>query len=313
MPYTQFNPKLNGIQGTISEHLMGIGPRKYETILRQSRRSVLESMRAKYYGAVDIYNLDDHLERWSETGEAIKIGREAGLLYLLLDCFHAQIFPPETLDKSDGLRSAEFSSYFWRRSAENLEANTARLLTALAVAILLPDEWFPQVTLERRIQAEIDRLRVFEKVQITADLGLPPAGLGWMGDTTRTALEAVQTKLKSGKPCLVRMIRDPQRLNANRQVIVYEASPMSGSGVRLSIYEPGCVCSEHTIEADLSGEKPSLVETCVSGEPEPIFGLLSEYYAPADLPKACIAPWMRIRWTRSWYWQFRHALHQIRF
>ncbi len=51
------------------------------------------------------------------------------------------------------------------------------------------------------------------------------------------------------------MIRDPSRLSANRQVIAYDCVAGPGPRLRLSIYETGCLCSDHAIEADLSAEE----------------------------------------------------------
>lgn len=313
MPPTHFIPSLNGAEGVSFEHLKGTGPRKFAALSSQARQTVLEELRVKYSGAVDIYRLDDQLKRWSDTAEAEKIGREAGALYLLLDYFHARLFPAQALAGTGAPITIPLALYFWQRSADNLEANTAGLLEALAVAVLLPDEWFPRVALERRIQAELGRLRVFEEAQISSDLGLPAAGLRWMGQKTQAALAAVQARLAAGEPCLARLIRDQRRLSVNRQVIVYACDPTPGPGLRLSIYEPGCLCSPHAIEADLSGERPLLVETCSSDEPEPVFGLLSEAYTPAAPPEAGVRPWLRSWRLRSWYWRLRYGLHRVGF
>lgn len=311
MPPTYFIPNLNGVQGDRFKRLKGIGPRGFAALLHQTRQSVTESLREEYYGAVDIYRVDHHLERWGEAAEAERIGREAGLLYLILDFFHARLFPFQSQEKH--LSTTAFASYFWQRSADNLEANAAGLLQTLAVAGLLPDEWFPQVVLERRIQAEIEQLRVFEGAQVSSDLGLPAAGVSWMGQETRAALAAVQAKLAAGEPCLARMIRDPRRMSANRQVIANDCVAGPGPRLRLSIYEPGCLCSDHAIEADFSEEKPVLVETCSPDEPRPVFGLLRENYTPANPPEAGAAPWLRNKRVRSWFWRIRYGLHRVGF
>jgi hypothetical protein len=311
MPPTYFIPNLNGVQGDSFKRLKGLGPQAFAALLRRTRLSVTEALREKYFGAVDIYRLDYHLERWNEAAGAERIGREAGLLYLILDFFHARLFPRQAKERY--LSTTAFASYFWQRSADNLENNAAGLLHALAVAGLLPDEWFPQVVLERRIQAEIGRLRVFEGTQVSSDLGLPTAGVSWMGQETRVALAAIQAKLAAGEPCLARMIRDPSRLSANRQVIAYDCVARPGPRLRLSIYETGCLCSDHAIEADLSEEKPVLVETCSPNEPMPVFGLLCEHYAPASPPEASAAPWLRNQRIRSWYWRLRYGLHRVGF
>ena len=306
----QFIPSLNGGHRAIFEHLDGVGPRGFARLSCRARQAVMESLPGEYYGAVDIYRLDYHLERWSAATAAEQFGRQAGQLYLILDYFNARLFPPRLHEGQRASRTAALASYFWQRSADNLEANTTGLLTALAIAVLLPDEWFPQIALQRRIQAEIGRLRVYEEAQVSGDLGLPPGGVRWMGQATLAALSALQAKLAAGGPCLARMIRDPRRLNANRQVIVYDCVALHGQHLRLSIYEPDCLCYEHGIQADLSGEVPVLVETCSQDEPMPVFGLLSENYTPANLPKAGIPPWLRNWSIRSWYWRLRYRLYQ---
>jgi hypothetical protein len=312
MSQAAFTPAISGFQTPEGLLLDGFGPRSVGFLLQEAVSEVLVELKRDYWGGVEAYRLAEHLERWVRTGDLRAYTAPAAEVFTALDYYYAQLMLPGDLGRLPAARRRAFQRYFWERGLDSLRANALALLRTLAVTALLPDEWYPQATLERQIKAELNRLRIFREITITPDLGLEPGGLSWMARTTRQAVEALREPLQAGRPRPLRMIRDPHQLSGNRPAIAYASREGKSGMIRLEIHEPDCLCAEHAILVDLVGEKPVVVEHCPPGPDVPLAGLLAEAYQPVMPPPECLTPLQRNRHWRQLTWRLRHRIQRLR-
>ncbi len=305
MAKTDFIPELNGCDHLDTALLSGFRPRAFQNALSAATTRVLTELKRDYYGGVEAYNLPDQLGRWIQNAQLERCGREAGTVFTILDYFNAGLYLPKNTQQLERRRQESFRRYFWQRSLDNIRANSFSLLKALAITALLPGEWYPQAVLDGQIKAELKRLRIYREISINADLGLAPGGLDWMAQTTRSSVTRLQEHLETGRPWPVRLILDANHLCANRQVIAYSLKKEPGHVVRVEIYEPDCICDEHTIRINLGGEQPVVNEICPPGLPVPLAGLICDSYPAAAPPTACLSPLQRNGTARKFFWRLR--------
>ena len=301
-----FFPALCGFKSSSDPLLGGFGPRSVSSIFKEAASQALAALKADYFGAVEAYRLDQHLEQWERTADQQACALQAGKIFAVLDYFNARLFLPGRIDRMPALRRRFFERYFWGRAQDNMQANTEALLKALAVTVLLPDEWYPQAVLDRQIRDELNRLKIFREIEIAPDLGLEPGGLAWMAQTTLASVGTLLESLEAGRPWPLHLMRDPVRVCGNRQVIAY-ALDGTGDRLRLEIYEPDCLCAEHAILVDMSGERPVVVEHCPPEAPRPLAGLVSGWYEPVEPPAGALTRFQRSSRIRGFSWGLRHG------
>ncbi len=260
-------------------------------VFLQARAQAIDGLHAQYFDAVEIYDLAHHTARWIEQAARQVCADDAGKLYLSLDYFSCNLPLPRHLHRLSRKKAALFRRYLDRRSLDNLAANLPGLLQALAILSLIPDAWFPQKNLKNLIEDKIHQLGIYRQVEVDVSLNLPPGGMCWMSHTTHQAVAQVQEALALGQPCLVRLLRSLQRLEANRQVIVYAAGEAPNGALRLEIFEPECVLEEHALQFTVHGDQVELLELVPPTRPQPLLGLLCEAYATVPPPQDCI-PWL---------------------
>jgi hypothetical protein len=260
-------------------------------VFLQARAQALDGLHAQYFDAVEIYDLAHHTARWIEQAARLVCADDAGKLYLSLDYFSCNLPLPRHLHRLSRKKAALFRRYLDRRSLDNLAANLPGLLQALAILSLIPDAWFPQKNLENLIEDKIHRLGLYRQIEVDVNLNLPPGGMRWISHTTRQAVAQVQEALALGQPCLVRLLRSLERLEANRQAIVYAVGEAPGNALRLEIFEPDCVLEEHALQVTVRGERAEVLEIAPPSRPQPVLGLLYDVYSPVAPPQECI-PWL---------------------
>jgi hypothetical protein len=277
---------------------------------------VLQELHRSYFNAVEIYKLAPHTEQWIERAPPQAFAQEAGKIYVTLDCFTVCLLLPRRMKRLGTRKEAVFSEYFSQRCLENLQANSASLLSALAISNLIPDEWFPEKKLEKLIEKEIQRAGIYSHVEIDFDLGLPPGGLDWLSEATLETVTRVREKLAAGQPWPVRRVRSPDRLDGNRQVIVYACQEQRGGRLRLEIFEPGNPLEEHALQIVRRRERLEVTEILGAGRRQPLLGLLYEAYDAAPVPEECIPWWLRwmvVRrvWIRVMAWLQKKRLLKL--
>jgi hypothetical protein len=300
-----FTPAISGFKSSTDSLHGGYGPRAIRSLFREAAAQALASLKADYFGGVEAYRLDERLAEWARTADRQACARRAGQIFATLDYYHSRLVLPGRIERLPSLCRRYFESYFWMRALENLGANLEPLLKALAVTALLPDEWYPQAVLDRQIRDALGRLKIFKEIEITPELGLPPGGLGWMAGTTREAVESLRENLPAGRPCPLHLLEDPVRVCGNRQVIAYDLEE-TGKRLRLEIYEPDCVCTEHALLVDLRGERPVVVEHCLPGPDRPVAGLICSGYKPVEPPAGALSRFQRSPRIRGFSWALLH-------
>jgi hypothetical protein len=274
-------------------HAQDIPHDSIQSIFPEAQARVLEELHRSYFNAVEVYRLPLRTGSWIENAPLQELALEAGKIYVTLDYYAACLPLPRRVKRMGREKEGFLYEYLCRRGLENLEANAHNLLRSLAITSLIPDEWFPQKSLEGRIEKEIRRTGMYRQTQIDLNLRLAPGGLHWLSDATRETLTRVREKLAGGQPWPVRMICCPGRLHGNRQVIVYGCHEQKGGKLRLEIFEPGFALKEHALQVVTRGDRLKVVEILGPGREMPVPGLLYEAYDPADLPQECIPWWLR--------------------
>jgi hypothetical protein len=291
MLFTAFTPGRDGLSDWDFPQKRDVPDWLIKPVFNDAQSRALDELHRLYFDAVEIYDLAHHIGRWIESSALGICAQEAGKLYLTLDYYAASLPLPRQMDRLNAKKAAVLHHYFDRRSLDNLEANLAGLLQALAILSLIPDAWFPEKALEKLIEIKIKQLGLFRQVEVDCQLSLPPGGMRWMSCTTLQAVEQVRARLSAGEPCLVRMMRSLERLEANRQAIVYAADEAPGGALRLEIFEPDCVLEEHALQVAVRGERAEVLEIAPPSRPLPVLGLLCDAYSPAAPPQECI-PWL---------------------
>jgi hypothetical protein len=309
---TSFSPGLDGVADWASMQPKDLSLWLLNRVFQEARTWVLEELHRPYFHAVEIYALDRHTLRWIERASLKACAQEAGQIYTALDYYWACLPLPGRMKALGPRKEAVFRWYFCQRSLDNLRANTAGLLQALAISSLLPDEWFPQKDLEILIKNEIRRSGMVREVEVDWDLNLAPGGLRWLAGATQRTVEEIRAKLAEGRPWPVRIICSPGGLPGNRQVIVYACQKQPGGGLRLEIFEPGCDLDEHALLIQTRGEKTSVMEIAPPGRPLPVLGLLWETYSPAPPPLECSPWWLRREGVRQVWRQLRRGCQMLR-
>jgi len=296
---TAFTPGRDGLCDWDLPHSEALPTWLIKPFFADAHAQALEALHGGFFDAVEIYDLSRHIRRWIDRAALSVCAREAGKFYLTLDYFHASLPLPDHLCRLRGKKAVFFNRYFDQRSLDNLKANLAGLLQALAILSLIPNEWFPQKALEDRIEGQIRQLGFYRQVQVDCDLNLPPGGRRWMAGTTLKAVEQVRARLARRQPCLARLVRSLDGLEGNRQTIVYACQAQPDGSQRLELFEPDCVLDEHAVQISPHGD---VLEIAPPGRPLPILGLLCESYSPVSPPRECI-PWWRRHPAMRWLWR----------
>jgi hypothetical protein len=305
MPWTDFNPKLNGFFGSHTALLSGFRHRTSQAIIREACSQVLAELEQSYFGGVEAYNVTFHLETWAREPQLEVCGSDSGKIFTILDYYNAGLYLPKTIQRFDPRQREAFQRYFWQRSLDNLRANLSPMIKALAITAFLPDEWYPQTLLDTQIKQKLKRLRIYRDISITADLGLAPGGLDWMAHATRSAVTLLKERLEARRPWPVRMVLDANHLCANRQVIAYDLNVNPGPVLQFKVYEPDCICAEHAIRISLEKERPAVLEICSHDAPVKLAGLICEAYQHTVPPSKCLTAVQRHEPTRKVSWHLR--------
>jgi hypothetical protein len=291
-----YQPDHNSLSQWDYRKLPGISASEMKFMLNRERKRLLIDLRQRYYDAVDLYNLEGAIDHFIARSNQPALTWEAGMVYTALDYSQAQLFLPAHPADLGERRSAIFLDHLLHRAQDNLQANLYRLLEALVITAHLPDSWFPEEILVKRIQQEVHNIPIFQKPEVELSLAIPAGGLSWMGETTRLALDRAMPILQSGQPVLFRLIRSLRNLSENRQVIGYSWQEMpggkrrQGAQVRLDIYEPSCILHEHYLLVNLDNNPPDIQEVCPPGQSLPVAGLLMDQFLPKEVPSNLIPP-----------------------
>jgi len=300
---TAFTPRRDGLSDWDLPRSEALPSWLIKPLFTVAHAQALEALHGAFFDAVEIFDLSRHIQRWIDHAALSMCAQEAGKLYLSLDYHYSCLPLPRQLHRLRGKKALLFNRYFDQRSLDNLGANLANLLQALAILSLIPDTWFPQKALEERIEDKIRQLGVYRQVQVDCQLSLPPGGMRWMALATLNAVAQVRAKLAQGQPCLVRLVRSLEGLEENRQAIVYACENLGDGCRRLEIFEPGCVLEEHALQVTVNGKQVELLELAPPGRPLPVLGLLCEAHSAVPPPRECV-PWllrnpaMRRLWRR---------------
>jgi hypothetical protein len=296
---TVFTPRRDGLSDWDLPRYEGLPNWLIKPLFADAHAKALEALHRGFFDAVEIYDLSRHIRRWIDQAALSVCAQEAGKFFLSLDYHHACLPLPRQMRRLRGKKATLFNRYFDQRSLDNLGANLANLLQALAILSLIPDAWFPQKALEDRIEDKIRQLGVYRQVRVDCDLSLPPGGMRWMACTTLHTVAQVRAKLVRGQPCLVRLLRSLEGLENNRQAIVYACRELPGGAQRLEVFEPDCVLEEHALQVSPNGDA---IEIAPPSRPLPVLGLLCEAYSSVTPPRECIPWWLRLPASR-WIWR----------
>lgn len=307
MPRTRFDPSLDGFPSAFNADIGPQEAQQIREIFNQASQDALVELRRAYYDGVQVFNLEHFLTQWVRSAELQAGGYQAGMLFAMLDHFHAALPLPEI----STLVSQEFRNYLQARNLENLHQNATVFLTALCIYTLIPEDWLPSQVVSERIRRAVTAVKMVDEVQIELDLGLAPGGKRWLDEQTRRSLDEILIQVDSGLPCPVWIIRSLDSLVQHNQVIVYGYDQPEEGTIFLWVYDLDCPGEAHQIRIEQKQGRLVMVESCEERKPMTIQGLLVENYTPAPPPDVSIPWWGEIEFVRRIVWSGRHFLRGL--
>jgi hypothetical protein len=174
-----------------------------------------------------------------------------GMSFASLDAYLASIPLPRGEDRHDRpAAGTALRRYIWRRQIESLVSDLPRFLAWLILLNFVPSS------------------RPFN------------GGSGRLAAMTMREWDLIRSRLDSGRPVPLGLVRDTKNVFENHQVLAIGYEQESERQGTVFAYDPNCPGVESTIQFTFDGERSVFQESCRAATA--LRGFFGETYSPAD-------------------------------
>lgn len=315
MPETLFRPQLDGGFPKNTLKLYQVEMSSFRFLCRKCMVDVVKELQKCFSESIENEDLRDELNDWVRAASDDFLPRVADSI-VMLDYFLTRSVVPDIC----GERERE---YWLERLKVTMQKNMARSLTWKVVLDLIPGSHHIHTILARQVEDEVNRLGVFEEVQIEIDLKIPvdvdpnlpgKGGASWLRGQTLHEWKKIKSQIDSGKPCLIELIRESSDRNACELNVVvgYRYENTTDQCATIDVFDSRF--PEHTTKISVNFQSEQLEGTAMPSQSDdlPIRGILVWEYSRKLPPIRGWVAWISRFLVPAFWWrrQRKKAMHR---